>query len=277
MLARPRGSPGPGRSRRGPGAALPLRHDLARSALVPAGTRRGRRAGVGDDRLRRARPPRPLRACRHRALVRRLDRRRTEAGDRPAARATERPGATRGSRCDPRPGRRAAGRDDRRHPLEPRLLCARSRKSRPRRAFYATRLYRDLRERRGLVYHVGSSLQMTKTRGMIELEYACDPQNVARARAIIERDLRDMRTTPVRPEELLQARRLLLSNIPLGESSEEDIAKGLLTRSAEDLPLDEPLRAAERYLRLDAHDIEAAFRRWVRPESLAEVVLGPHT
>ena len=143
-------------------------------------------------------------------------------------------------------------------------------------AFYATRLYRDLRERRGLVYHVGSSLHMTKTRGLVELEYACDPQNVARARAIIERDLRDMRTTPVRPEELLQARRLLLSNIPLGESSEEDIAKGLLTRSAEDLPLDEPLRAAERYLRLDAHDIEAAFRQWVRPESLAEVVLGPH-
>src|SRR5437660_8475808 len=343
MLAWPRGSPGPGRSRRGPGAALPLRHDLARSALVPAGTRRGRRAGVGDDRLRRARPPRPLRECRrppggsrdsspparaglpdgactarggasrpsrepgvpreavarggaaaggrcgappadsvdgrvarsrrrpsipspglpprphddrrdrtdragggarrHRALVRRLDRRRTEAGDRPAARATERPGATRGSRCDPRPGRRAAGRDDRRHPLEPRLLCARSRKSRPRRAFYATRLYRDLRERRGLVYHVGSSLQMTKTRGMIELEYACDPGNVARA--IIERDLREMRRTPVRPEELVQARRLLLSNIPLGESSEEDIARGLLTRSAEDLPLDEPLRAAE--------------------------------
>jgi len=32
-------------------------------------------------------------------------------------------------------------------------------------AFYATRLYRDLRERRGLVYHVGSSLHMTKTRG----------------------------------------------------------------------------------------------------------------
>ena len=143
-------------------------------------------------------------------------------------------------------------------------------------AFYATRLYRDLRERRGLVYHVGSSLHMTKTRGMIELEYACDPRNVARARAIIESDLREMRRTPVRPAELLQARRLLLSNIPLGESSEEDIAKGLLTRSAEDLPLDEPLRAAERYLRLDADDVEAAFRQWVRPESLAEVVLGPH-
>ena len=143
-------------------------------------------------------------------------------------------------------------------------------------AFYATRLYRDLRERRGLVYHVGSSLHMTKTRGMIQLEYACDPQNVTRARAIIERELGDMRTTSVRPAELLQARRLLLSSIPLNESSEGEIAKGLLSRSADDLPLDEPLRAAERYLRLDADDVKNAFRDWVRPDRLAEVVLGPH-
>ena len=143
-------------------------------------------------------------------------------------------------------------------------------------AFYATRLYRDLREHRGLVYHVGSSLGMTKTRGMIELEYACDPENVARARAIIARDLGEMRTTRVEPAELLQARRLLLSGIPLGESSEHEIASGLLTRSAQDLSLDEPARAAERYLRLDADDVEAAFGRWVQPERLAEIVLGPH-
>jgi zinc protease len=142
-------------------------------------------------------------------------------------------------------------------------------------AFYATRLYRDLREHRGLVYHVGSSLRMTKTRGMLELEYACDPQNVAPARAIIQRDLDEMRAMRVRPAELLQARRLLLSRVPLEESSQDEIARGLLTRSAEDLPLDEPVRAAERYLRLDADDIESAFRRWVWPKRLAEVVLGP--
>ena len=121
-------------------------------------------------------------------------------------------------------------------------------------AFYATRLYRDLREHRGLVYHVGSSLRMTKTRGMLELEYACDPENVARARAIIVRDLDEMRTTRVRAAELLQARRLLLSS----------------------MPLDEPVHAAARYLQLGADDIQAAFARWLQPEHLAQVVLGPH-
>jgi zinc protease len=142
-------------------------------------------------------------------------------------------------------------------------------------AFYATRLYRDLRERRGLAYHVNSSLQMTRTRGALNIEYACDPQNVARARAIVERDLRQMQTTPVRPEELLQARRLVVSGIPLEESSEEDIAKGLLARVQDGLRLDEPVRAAETYLRLDASDVESAFRRWVETGRLAEVVRGP--
>ena len=99
----------------------------------------------------------------------------------------------------PRPGRRAACRDRSASRDRARTTTRSSSGNHVLAgAFYATRLYRDLRERRGLVYHVGSALRMTKTRGMIELEYACDPQNVARARAIIERDLREMRTTPVR-------------------------------------------------------------------------------
>ena len=55
-------------------------------------------------------------------------------------------------------------------------------------AFYATRLYRDLRERTGLVYHVSSSFDMSQRRGRYTVEYACDPSNVAKARAIVERN-----------------------------------------------------------------------------------------
>jgi len=64
--------------------------------------------------------------------------------------------------------------------------------------------------------------------------------------------------------------------MPLDESSEHEIAQGLLTRTAEDLPLDEPVHAAARYLQLGADDIQAAFARWLQPERLAQVVLGPH-
>ncbi len=43
----------------------------------------------------------------------------------------------------------------------------------------------------------------------------------------------------------------------------------------EDLPLDEPMRAAHRWLEADARDVQVAFHRWIRPRDLAQVAEGP--
>ncbi|HXZ86366.1 MAG TPA: pitrilysin family protein, partial [Myxococcota bacterium] len=113
--------------------------------------------------------------------------------------------------------------------------------------FLASRLYHDLRERAGLAYYVGSSFDVGRTRALYVASYACDPPKVSRARAIIERDLRDMQTTRVDARALRQAKALLLKRIPLAEASVDGIAGGLLERVALGLPLDEPRQAAERY------------------------------
>lgn len=141
--------------------------------------------------------------------------------------------------------------------------------------FYASRLYQDLRETSGLVYSIGAELQSSKTRSVFAVSYACDPPNVAKARALVERNLRLMQTTPVTAGELEQAKILLLRSIPLSESSIHGIAGGLLDRSLRDLPLDEPITAAKRYVNLTAAEIQAAFSKWLKVEDLAQVVLGP--
>ncbi len=141
--------------------------------------------------------------------------------------------------------------------------------------FYASRLYQDLRETSGLVYSIGAELQSSKTRSVFAVSYACDPPNVAKARALVERNLRLMQTKPVTAGELEQAKILLLRSIPLSESSIHGIAGGLLDRSLRDLPLDEPITAAKRYLALTAGDVQAAFTKWVKVEDLAQIVLGP--
>lgn len=142
-------------------------------------------------------------------------------------------------------------------------------------AFYATRLYRDLRENAGLVYYVSSAFNLDKTRGLYVLSYACDPPNVSKARAIIVRDLTAMQKTPVSDHELRQAQALLLREIPLSEASEDSIAQGLLSRAAMDLPLDEPTRAAQRYIQLSAKEVQAAFAKWIRPNAFVQVTQGP--
>jgi zinc protease len=142
-------------------------------------------------------------------------------------------------------------------------------------AFYATRLYQDLREKTGLVYYVASSFDVGQTRALYVVNYACDPQKVARARDIVEHNLKSMQDAPVSPEELRQAKALLLREIPLSESSVDRIAEGLIYRATHDLPLDEPTLAAHQYMKLTTEQVKAAFVKWIRPTDLVQLSEGP--
>jgi zinc protease len=42
-----------------------------------------------------------------------------------------------------------------------------------------------------------------------------------------------------------------------------------------DLPLDEPTPAANRYLALGPKEVQAAFKKWLRPADLARISRGP--
>ena len=141
--------------------------------------------------------------------------------------------------------------------------------------FYATRLYQDLREKSGLVYYVGVGLQSGRTRSVYLIDYACDPGNVANARAIVARNLKSMRNQPVGADELRQAKAMLLREIPLEESSLGSIAQGFISRTTLGLPLDEPTRAARSYVALTGAEVKAAFARWLRPDALVQVTQGP--
>ncbi len=141
--------------------------------------------------------------------------------------------------------------------------------------FYATRLYHDLRQVSGYVYSVDASLGASESRASYSITYGCNPENVSKARALIERDLGQMRTENVSAGELHQAKALLLRQIPLSESSEDAVAEGLLKRAEIGLPLDEPVRAAKRYFELDATEVKKAFARHIRADDLVQVVRGP--
>ncbi len=142
-------------------------------------------------------------------------------------------------------------------------------------AFYATRLYHDLREEAGLVYSVDSTLSIGRTRSMFSVDYACDPPKVSQARAMVIRDLKQMQAEPVSATELQQAKTLLVRQIPLSEASYEGISARLLDLSVNDLPLDEPVRAARRYVAITADQVRAAFARWIRPDDLVQITVGP--
>ena len=141
--------------------------------------------------------------------------------------------------------------------------------------FYATRLYHDLRQVTGYVYNVDVQLNAQKTRTTYRVDYACDPQNVSKARQLIQRDLIAIQKENVTPGELQLAKALVLRQLPLGEASENGVANALVRRAQIGLPLDEPDRAAKRFYDLSADDVRAAFAKWIRPDDFVQIVRGP--
>lgn len=141
--------------------------------------------------------------------------------------------------------------------------------------FYATRLYHDLREERGLVYSVDVEAHADQRRAVYAVEYACDPANVEIARTIVTRNIETMQTQPVNAGELDLAKAMLLREIPLDESSLGAIARGYIGRIEVEQPLDEPVLAARRYVALTAAQVQAAFAKWLRPQDWVQVTEGP--
>ncbi len=141
--------------------------------------------------------------------------------------------------------------------------------------FYATRLYRDLREKAGYVYNIENSLQAGETRAQYLIDYGCDPKNVSKARDMIQGELSAMQKFDVSPAELQQAKALLLRQIPLSQASEDDLVSGMIARARIGLPLDEQFRAANQYFEMTADQVKAAFAKWIDPTNFVQVVRGP--
>ncbi|HET6631366.1 MAG TPA: pitrilysin family protein [Rhodanobacteraceae bacterium] len=142
-------------------------------------------------------------------------------------------------------------------------------------SLYASRLSNDLRKNGGLVYGVSSRFSLDKHRGSYRVTYGCDPDKVGKARAMVVRDLKQMQDEPVTATELTRAKGILLRRFPLGEASFAAIGGQLLELSLEGKPLDAPLIAARHYLKLDAHDVQAAFAAHIRPQAFVTSVKGP--
>ena len=141
--------------------------------------------------------------------------------------------------------------------------------------FYASRLYHDLRDTRGLVYTVGTRFDLDKHRSTYTVSFGSDPDKVAAASAIVVQDLKQMQQTPVSDSDLKRAKGILLRQIPLGESSFGAIGNQLLTLSIEDKPLDAMTIAGQHYLKLTAPEVQQAYAKHIRPDAFVTAVKGP--
>ena len=140
---------------------------------------------------------------------------------------------------------------------------------------FSSRLYRDLRIKTGYVYSVDSALDWSRTRCDYAVSFGSDAKDVAPARALVVRDIKDMQDHAVSDAELARAKAQMLRRLPMQRASVDSTA-GLYLRLVElGLPLDTEVTAAKRYFDAKPEDVQAVFRQWLHPDALAQVVKGP--
>lgn len=139
---------------------------------------------------------------------------------------------------------------------------------------YSSRLFREVRDRRGLSYSIASSLCCYADTGSFDVELGVDPERVGEALDVIARVLREVRDGGITSDELEAARQNLRGGLLLGHETAAArmayLASQVLHGEAQ-LELRRDLEAVDRVTLADVRALAAE----LLAEPLALAAVGP--
>lgn len=141
--------------------------------------------------------------------------------------------------------------------------------------YFQSRLWQELRQKRGLVYGVNSVVKADRDRGDLEIILNASPQNVEPAIGIVRTQLQRLRTEPVTKTELEDAKIRLINAALLNEASASGQLDEISEIAQNHLPLDYYGTLAQRYAAITPADIQRVAKAYLRPDRLIEVFSGP--
>ena len=139
----------------------------------------------------------------------------------------------------------------------------------------SSRLFQNIREKRGLAYAVFSEITPYSDAGMLTVYAGSAKETVGQVLDLIVKELRDLKETLVSEEELLRAKNHLKGSLML---SLESTSARMSNLARQELyfrrfySLDEILASIEAVTR---EEIQAVAREFFRPEQIAVTALGP--
>ena len=138
----------------------------------------------------------------------------------------------------------------------------------------SSRLFREVREKRGLAYAVGSYSEQFADRGTVAMYVGTREDNVAEACEIIGRELESLRTEGVTPEELDRAKEHVKGRMVLSLES----TSARMSRNARSALFDLPLLSLDELIaRTEAvtlDDVAALAAELYAPERISAACIG---
>ncbi len=139
----------------------------------------------------------------------------------------------------------------------------------------SSRLFREVRERRGLAYSVGASSSRYSDTGAFSVSAGVSPEHAVEATTVILAELRKLIDEPVQEEELRKARDYAAGSFRLGLESSMSLGQ----RAGESLlmlgkiePIDDVVAGLKS---VTAEDVQRVATRIFRADNLALSVVGP--
>jgi zinc protease len=140
---------------------------------------------------------------------------------------------------------------------------------------FESRLWQEMRQKRGLVYSVESSLNAGRDRGDFRVEIDAAPSRVTEAVEFVRAQLRRLQDEPVTPTELAEAKLRLVSDALLQEGSADGQVRQLMDIATNGLPLDYYRTLNERFASITAADVQRVALKYLAPNQLVQIYAGP--
>ncbi|MHA7840937.1 MAG: M16 family metallopeptidase [Gammaproteobacteria bacterium] len=138
-----------------------------------------------------------------------------------------------------------------------------------------SRLFNEVREKRGLSYSIGSRFNMLKEKGPFVIGLQTRNNKAKEAVNVVKQTLETFLADGPSDEEVLAAKRHLISAFPLRLKSNSDIINNVAYLSFYDLPLDFLNTYQEKINGIDKAAIINAFQRHISPSQFITIMVGP--
>jgi predicted Zn-dependent peptidase len=139
----------------------------------------------------------------------------------------------------------------------------------------SSRLFKEVRERRGLAYSVGSSVSRHHDTGLLAIGAGVGPQNLEEAAKVILEEVFRMVAEPVAEEEMTRARDYTVGNFRLSLETTMALAhltgESLLTEGE----IEEVDEVVARLQAITAADVQRLAQRLFRRDNVALALVGP--
>jgi|HubBroStandDraft_1064217.scaffolds.fasta_scaffold15376_1 zinc protease len=140
---------------------------------------------------------------------------------------------------------------------------------------FASRLFQEVRQKRGLVYTIGTNYNYSNERGTWTASFRAMPSKVDAADALVLQEVRRLASQPVGLDELRRCETRQALRAILAEESMQTVAADVLTIGAEGLPMDFEATLAGRYAAVTPDDVRRAAQEYFHPDHWVEVRTGP--